>query len=251
VAFFAGCIAQVSFAELNRATIRVLTANGCEVVVPANQTCCGALAAHAGVRDVARELARTNLDAFLAEPFDAILTNAAGCGSTLKEYDQLLAESDPAHARAHTFSGRMRDVTEFLAELGLTAPLHDVPLRVTYQDSCHLLHGQKIHDAPRRLIRAVPGVELVEMKMADFCCGSAGVYNVTETKASLELLTEKMKHAAATGAPTIVTANPGCLLQLRAGAEIHATGQQVLHVIELLDRAIAADAVATRASEQP
>jgi glycolate oxidase iron-sulfur subunit len=251
VAFFAGCIAQVSFAELNRATIRVLTANGCEVVVPANQTCCGALAAHAGVRDVARDLARTNLDAFLAEPFDAILTNAAGCGSTLKDYDQLLAESDPAHARASTFSGRMRDVTEFLAELGLTAPLHDVPLRVTYQDSCHLLHGQKIHDAPRRLIRAVPGVELVEMKMADFCCGSAGVYNVTETKASLELLTEKMKHAAATGAPTIVTANPGCLLQLRAGAEMHSTGQQVLHVIELLDRAIAADAVATRASEQP
>jgi len=250
VAFFAGCIAQVSFAELNRATIRVLTANGCEVVVPANQTCCGALAAHAGVRDVARDLARVNLDAFLAEPFDAILTNAAGCGSTLKEYDQLLAESDPAHERAHTFSGRMRDVTEFLAELGLTAPLHDVLLRVTYQDSCHLLHGQKIHDAPRRLIRAVPGVELVEMKMADFCCGSAGVYNVTETKASLELLTEKMKHAAATGAPTIVTANPGCLLQLRAGAEIHSTGQQVLHVIELLDRAIAADAVAMRASGQ-
>ena len=250
VAFFAGCIAQVSFAELNRATIRVLTANGCEVVVPANQTCCGALAAHAGVRDVARELARANLDAFLAEPFDAILTNAAGCGSTLKEYDQLLAENDPAHARAHAFSGRMRDVTEFLAELGLTEPLRDMPMRVTYQDSCHLLHGQKIHDAPRRLVRAVPGVELVEMKMADFCCGSAGVYNVTETKASLELLAEKMKHAAATGAPTIVTANPGCLLQLRAGAEIHATGQQVLHVIELLDRAIAPGASTAQPREQ-
>jgi glycolate oxidase iron-sulfur subunit len=135
----------------------------------------------------------------------------------------------------------MRDVTEFLAELGLSATLREVPLRVTYQDSCHLLHGQKIHDAPRRLMRAVPGVELVEMKMADFCCGSAGVYNVTETKASLELLAEKMKHAAATGAPTIVTANPGCLLQLRAGATIHSTGQNVLHVMELLDRAIVAD----------
>jgi glycolate oxidase iron-sulfur subunit len=242
VAFFAGCIAQVSFAELNRATIRVLTANGCEVVVPAKQTCCGALAAHAGVRDVARDLARANLDAFLCEPYDAILTNAAGCGSTLKEYDHLLAENDPAHERARTFSGRMRDVTEFLAELGLSARLCELPLRVTYQDSCHLLHGQKIHDAPRRLIRAVPGVELVEMKMADFCCGSAGVYNVTETKASLELLAEKMKHAAATGAPAIVTANPGCLLQLRAGAEIYATGQRVLHVIELLDRAMAVDA---------
>jgi glycolate oxidase iron-sulfur subunit len=246
VAFFAGCVAQVSFAELNRATIRVLTANGCEVVVPATQTCCGALAAHAGVRDVARALARANLDAFLGEPFDAILTNAAGCGSTLKEYDHLLAATDADHARAHTFAGRMRDVTEFLAELGLSAPLQEVPLRVTYQDSCHLLHGQRIHDAPRKLIRAVPGVELVEMKMADFCCGSAGVYNVTETMASLELLAEKMKHAAATGAPTIVTANPGCLLQLRAGAEIHGTGQNVMHVIELLDRATAADASAAR-----
>jgi glycolate oxidase iron-sulfur subunit len=251
VAFFAGCIAQVSFAELNRATIRVLTANGCEVVVPANQTCCGALAAHAGVRDVARELARTNLRAFLAEPFDAILTNAAGCGSTLKEYDQLLTTTDPDHARAESFSGRTRDVTEYLAELGLTAPLARVPLRVTYQDSCHLLHGQNIHDAPRKLIGAVPGVELVEMKMADFCCGSAGVYNVTETKASMELLTEKMKHAAATGAPAIVTANPGCLLQLRAGAEIHGTGQNVMHVIELLDRAITSGSGATQHSEQP
>jgi glycolate dehydrogenase iron-sulfur subunit len=239
VAFFAGCIAQVSFAELNRATIRVLTANGCEVVVPAHQTCCGALAAHAGVRDVARDLARANLDAFLGESFDAILTNAAGCGSTLKEYDHLLTESDPNHARARAFAERMRDVTEFLAELGLSAPLQAVPLRVTYQDSCHLLHGQNIHDAPRKLIRAVPGVELIEMQMADFCCGSAGVYNVTETAASMELLAEKMKHAAATGAPTIVTANPGCLLQLRAGAEIHGTKQNVLHVIELLDRALA------------
>jgi glycolate oxidase iron-sulfur subunit len=195
---------------------------------------------------VARALARANLDAFLGEPFDAILTNAAGCGSTLKEYDHLLAATDADHARAHTFAGRMRDVTEFLAELGLSAPLQEVPLRVTYQDSCHLLHGQRIHDAPRKLIRAVPGVELVEMKMADFCCGSAGVYNVTETMASLELLAEKMKHAAATGAPTIVTANPGCLLQLRAGAEIHGTGQNVMHVIELLDRATAADASAAR-----
>jgi glycolate oxidase iron-sulfur subunit len=250
VAFFAGCVAQVSFAELNRATIRVLTANGCEVVVPAQQTCCGALAAHAGVRDVARELARRNLDAFLSEPFDAILTNAAGCGSTLKEYDQLLGANDADHARAHTFSIRMRDVTEFLAELGLAAPLRAVPMRVTYQDSCHLLHGQKIHDAPRQLIRAVPGVEFVEMKMADYCCGSAGVYNVTETGAALELLADKMKYAAATGAATIVTANPGCLLQLRAGAEIHGTGQKVLHVIELLDLAMASNGNAARPSDE-
>jgi glycolate oxidase iron-sulfur subunit len=241
VALFAGCIAQVSFSALHDATIRVLTANGCEVVVPAGQTCCGALAAHAGVRDVARSLARTNLEVFLRDDFDAVITNAAGCGSTLKEYEQLFEAGSGEHVKANAFRKKMRDVTEFLADLGLSAPLATLPLRVTYQDSCHLLHGQKIREAPRKLMRAIPGVELVEMAMADYCCGSAGSYNVTETQASLEILAEKMKRARATGASVIVTANPGCLLQMRAGAEIHSTGQEVLHVIELLDRALVKD----------
>ncbi len=239
VALLAGCVAQVTFSELNRATIRVLQANGCEVAVPAGQVCCGALAAHAGVRDVARDLARANCRAFLADDFDAIVTNAT-CGSTLKEYARLLGPDDFAHAQAEKLSAKARDVTEFLAELGLTAPLGPVPLRVTYQDSCHLLHAQKIREAPRRLIRAVPGVELVEMPHADQCCGSAGVYNVTETEASLELLARKMEWARETKAQAIVTANPGCILQLRAGAAIHGTGQEVLHVVELLDRALGA-----------
>lgn len=239
VAFFAGCVAQVTFTKLNEATIRVLRANGCEVVVPAGQGCCGALAAHAGVRDVARSLARKNLDVFLGEEFDAVVTNAAGCGSTLKEYQNLFSPDDAAYAQAQTFHNRMRDVTEFLADLGITAPLKPVPLRVTYQDSCHLLHGQKVGAAPRKLILSVPGVQLVEMPFADFCCGSAGVYNVTETGTSLELLAEKMHHAAETRAQAIVTANPGCLLQLRAGAQIHGTGQEVIHVVELLERALA------------
>jgi glycolate oxidase iron-sulfur subunit len=237
VALFAGCIAQVSFSSLHEATIRVLTANGCEVIVPAGQTCCGALASHAGVRDTARELARVNMDTFLKSDFDAIITNAAGCGSTLKEYDQLFADGSEEKAHASEFQKKMRDTTEFLAELGLKAPLATMPLRVTYQDSCHLLHGQKIREAPRQLLRAIPGVELVEMAMADYCCGSAGSYNVTETETSLALLAEKMKHARATAAPVIVTANPGCLLQMRAGAEMHGTGQEVVHVMELLDRA--------------
>jgi glycolate oxidase iron-sulfur subunit len=249
VAFFAGCVAQVTFTALNDATIRVLQANGCEVVVPAEQSCCGALAAHAGVRDVARELARKNMEIFLREPFDAIITNAAGCGSTLKEYTHLFAEDagaagtqsvqqrERAAESAAQFTSKMRDVTEFLAELGLSAPLCELKLRVTYQDSCHLLHGQKIREAPRKLIRAVPGVEFVEMPLADQCCGSAGVYNVTETKTSMELLADKMKHARSTKTSAIVTANPGCILQLRAGAKLHATGQEVLHVLELLDRA--------------
>ena len=249
VAFFAGCVAQVTFTALNDATIRVLQANGCEVVVPAGQLCCGALAAHAGVRDVARDLARNNMDAFLREDFDAIVTNAAGCGSTLKEYTHLFAadandadrrqsESDRRSAElAVKFSARVRDVTEFLADLGLSAPLREMKMRVTYQDSCHLLHGQKIREAPRQLIRAIPGIDFVEMPLADHCCGSAGVYNVTQTKASLEILADKMQHARSTGASAIVTANPGCILQLRAGAKLHSTGQEVFHVVELLDRA--------------
>jgi glycolate oxidase iron-sulfur subunit len=241
VALFAGCVAQVTFTQLNEATIRVLTANGCEVVVPDGQLCCGALAAHAGVRDVARELARKNLAAFRAGDFDAIVTNAAGCGSTLKEYDRLLSLDEPEHQQAVAFGAKVRDITEFLAALGLSAalqPLKPIALRVTYQDSCHLLHGQKIRNAPRQLLSAIPGLEFVELPYSEICCGSAGIYNVTQTQTSLELLADKMRHSAATGAENIVTANPGCLLQLRAGVQLHQTNQEVLHVVELLDRAM-------------
>jgi glycolate oxidase iron-sulfur subunit len=241
VAFFGGCVAQVTFTHLNEATIRVLTANGCEVVVPDGQLCCGALAAHAGVRDAARDLARKNLTAFQLEGFDALITNAAGCGSTLKEYDHLFSPEEPEHQQALAFRAKVRDVTEFLADLGLSAAMHalkPVTLRVTYQDSCHLLHGQKIRNAPRQLLRAIPGLELVELPHSEICCGSAGIYNVTQTKASLDLLADKMQNAAATQAETIATANPGCLLQLRAGAQLHHTRQEVLHVVELLDRAM-------------
>jgi glycolate oxidase iron-sulfur subunit len=250
VAFFAGCVAQVTFTELNDATIRVLQANGCEVVVPANQFCCGALAAHAGVRDIARDLARKNMEAFLAGPFDAIITNAAGCGATLKEYAHLFSGTDPAREgasrdvldakNAAEFSPKVRDVAEFLAELGLSAPMRKTRMRVTYQDSCHLVHGQKVREAPRTLLRAIPGIELVEMPLSDHCCGSAGVYNVTETETSLQLLQEKMRHAQFSRASAIVTANPGCILQLRAGVKLYKTRQEVFHVVELLDRAISA-----------
>ena len=239
VAFFGGCLAQVTFSELNEATIRVLTANGCEVVVPRQQVCCGALASHAGDRAAAREVARKNLRAFAGDEFDAVLTNAAGCGSTLKEYSHLFSEGEPEYEAAKRFESRVRDVTEFLNKLGVVAPMNEFAARVTYQDSCHLSHGQKIKEAPRALMKAVPGVEFVELPYSDICCGSAGVYNVTQTEASLELLAEKMKNAASTKAEFIVTANPGCLLQMRAGAEMHGTGQKVLHVMELLDQAMA------------
>jgi glycolate oxidase iron-sulfur subunit len=236
VAFFGGCVAQVTFAELNEATIRVLTANGCEVTVPRQQVCCGALASHAGDREAARGVARRNLRAFGGDEFEFILTNAAGCGSTLKEYSHLFSEGEPEYEASKEFETRVRDVTEFLDTLGVVAPMKEFATRVTYQDSCHLLHGQKVREAPRRLLKAVPGLQFVELPYSDICCGSAGVYNITETEASMELLVEKMKSAAGTGAEVIVTANPGCLLQMRAGAEMHKTGQRVLHVMELLDQ---------------
>jgi glycolate oxidase iron-sulfur subunit len=238
VALFAGCVAQVTFSDLNRATIRVLQANGCEVTVPDAQRCCGALAAHAGMRDTARELALKNLAAFDLANFDAVITNAAGCGSTLKEYTHLFEAGSAEYSRAFAFTAKMRDVTEFLAELGVTAKMREMPLRATYQDSCHLVHGQKIREAPRTLIRAIPGVTLAEMPMADLCCGSAGVYNVTETETSMELLDQKMDSVAQAQAEVILTANPGCILQLRAGVAKRKTGQEVMHVVELMDRAI-------------
>jgi glycolate oxidase iron-sulfur subunit len=168
VAFFAGCIANVTFSKLNAATVRVLTANGCEVVVPDQQRCCGALPAHEGIRETARELARNNLEAFSRANVDAIVTNAAGCGSTLKEYHHLFSPDEPEHISAIAFAKKIRDVTEFLSDLGLSAPLTPLPLSVTYQDSCHLLHGQKIRQAPRKLLQAIPGLELIEFPFPKF-----------------------------------------------------------------------------------
>jgi glycolate oxidase iron-sulfur subunit len=232
-----GCIANICFARLNEATVRVLQANGCEVTIHDGQTCCGALHVHAGLRDSARALARKNVDALAGGGFDAILTNAAGCGSTLKEYDELL-EHDPAYAgRARQFVSLMKDVTEFLASIELNPKMGEVREVVTYQDSCHLAHGQRVRSAPRELLKQVPGLTLKEMPMSDLCCGSAGIYNVVHTEMALALLDKKMRSANSTGAARIVTANPGCVLQLRAGVERHGHGQRVSHVVEVLDEA--------------
>jgi len=232
IAFLSGCVANVFFARLNEATIRVLQRNGCEVAIPINQTCCGALHVHAGLREPARKLARRNIDAFLGGNFDAIITNAAGCGSTLKEYGELL--DDP---RADKFASLVKDVTEFLAAIDLDKNMGEIRETVTYQDSCHLAHGQKIRSAPRELLRRVPGLEIREMSMADSCCGSAGIYNILHTDMSLALLRKKMDAVNATGADRIVTANPGCMLQLRAGVDRWGRAQRVSHVVEVLDEA--------------
>jgi glycolate oxidase iron-sulfur subunit len=237
VAFLAGCIANVSFARLNEATVRVLQKNGCEVVIPEGQTCCGALHVHAGVPGEARKLARRNIDAILAGEYDAIITNAAGCGSTLKEYDHLLEHDAEYRDKARRFVALMKDVTEFLASIELNPALRPLPLTVTYQDSCHLAHGQKVRAAPRKLLAAIPGLQFREMPFSDICCGSAGIYNVVENEMSMQILERKMQSVNSTGAEVIATANPGCMLQLQAGARLHGRGQRVAHVVELLDEA--------------
>jgi len=237
VAFLGGCMANICFARLNEATVRVLRKNGCEVSIPEAQTCCGALHVHSGLAGDARALARKNIDAIPAADYDAIITNAAGCGSTLKEYRDLL-EHDPLYAeKARAFSAKMKDVTEFLASIGLNEELAATQTTATYQDSCHLAHGQKIRAAPRQLLGNVPGLEFREMQLPDLCCGSAGIYNIMHTNMSLALLRKKMDAVNATGAECIVTANPGCMLQLTAGVRKFGRGQKVMHVVEVLDQA--------------
>jgi glycolate oxidase iron-sulfur subunit len=237
VAFLSGCIANVAFARLNEATVRVLQKNGCEVVIPGAQNCCGALHLHSGLKGQAQALARNNIDAVLTEEFDAIITNAAGCGSTLKEYDELLAEDEPYRERSMNFKQRVKDVTEFLASIDLNRDIGPVEAVVTYQDSCHLAHGQKIKEAPRKLLKAVPGLAYREMPMADLCCGSAGIYNIVQNEMSMQILQHKMEYIALTRASLIVTANPGCMLQLSAGVRRYGDGQRVAHVVEVLDEA--------------
>jgi glycolate oxidase iron-sulfur subunit len=234
VAFLAGCIASVSFSELNRATVRVLQANGIEVWIPKHQGCCGALQAHAGFRDEARKLARLNINAMLDDRFDAIVTNAAGCGSTMKEYGDLLASDSAYAAKAKYFASKVRDVTEYLVALGPRAPVRKHAGRVTYQDPCHLAHGQKVRSAPRELLRFT-GAELIEMPHSDHCCGSAGSYNVTQNELSMKILEQKMNDVAATPVATVATANVGCMLQLRAGIQQRGLNMDVKHVMELLD----------------
>ncbi len=214
VGFIEGCIMPQFFGDTNAATVRVLAANGCDVYAPPTQGCCGALHMHTGERAQAQELARRNIDAFEPLRLDAIIINAAGCGSTLKEYAHLLAD-DPAYAeRARDFTNRVKDVNEFLASIDLLPPTRPVRMKVTYQDPCHLVHGQGIRNQPRELLRRIPGLELVEMKDSDVCCGSAGIYNLTHPELSQQVLAQKMDNLLATGAEGVVAPNPGCSMQL-------------------------------------
>ena len=234
VALFEGCIASQLFGSVNRATLRVLSCNGFDVVVPRRQTCCGALQAHQGDLSLARDLARENIAAFSggdAEAVDAVVTNSAGCGAVLREVERWL----PGEGTG--FAARVRDVCEFLDEVGLRPPPHRIDARVCYDDPCHLVHAQRVSAAPRRLLARVDGLELVGHADAEVCCGAAGIYNLTQRDMSQRVLEPKLAALEAAGPDFVASGNPGCLIQLQAGLDERELSIRALHPIELLARA--------------
>ena len=237
VGFISGCIMDQVFRDINEATIRVLAANGCEVITPIEQQCCGALHVHAGEAERGRDLARHNIDVFEAYNCDAIIINSAGCGSTLKEYDHLLRDDPDYAARAAAFSAKVKDISEFLASIEWNRDMGELSHTVVYHDACHLAHGQKIRQQPRQLLQAIPGMTMVPLKEADWCCGSAGIYNITNQDMAAQLLERKMENIIATGASVIATSNPGCMMQIALGVRERGLPMDVVHPVQLLDEA--------------
>ena len=244
VGMLAGCVMRVLYGDVNADTVHVLAANGGEVLVNTRQGCCGALHVHNGYGDDARRMARALIDSFSPfEGLDAIIVNSAGCGSTMKDYGHLLA-ADPAYAeRAALFAAKVRDISEFLHDVGWTAPLQplaDAPLTVAYHDACHLAHGQGIRDAPRRLLARIPGVTLVPLPESEICCGSAGIYNFTEPDMARQLQARKLAHILATGASIVAAGNPGCLAWIQSGLQARTLPNlRVAHPVTLLAEALA------------
>jgi glycolate oxidase iron-sulfur subunit len=239
VAFFAGCIQDAFLSHVNAATVRVLQRNGYEVHFPPGQSCCGAAAVHTGEVEVARDLARRNIDAFAGGRYDAIVNNAGGCGATLLEYARLLAD-DPEYAvRAQAFEANVQDITAFLAANLHNPPNGHVQARVTYVDSCHLRNGQRVVAQPRALLKAIPGIELVEVAHPDQCCGSAGIYNLLQPATANQVLDAKLADVAATQAGIIAVANTGCYMQMVYGVKRGGLNATVMHVVELLDKSYA------------
>jgi glycolate oxidase iron-sulfur subunit len=237
VGLLTGCVQRVFFGAVNDATIRVLTAEGCEVVAPRSQGCCGALALHAGQGSEARAFARELIATFDRESVDTIVVNAAGCGSTMKEYGQLLKD-DPAWAeRARAFSAKVRDVTEVLAALEPVATRHPLALRIAYHDACHLAHGQGVRQQPRALLSAIPQASVLAIAEGDICCGSAGIFNLVQPEMAGALGRRKAGHIADTGADIVVTSNPGCILQIRA-SQTASQARPVMHIVEVIDASI-------------
>jgi len=239
VGLLTGCVQRLVFPQVNEATVRVLAAEGCDVIAPRTQGCCGALALHAGRLDEARAFARRTIATFERAGVERVAVNAAGCGSSMKEYGQLLAD-DPAWAeRARAFSARVRDVTEIVSELGAPqAPRHPLALRVAYHDACHLAHAQGVRQPPRDLLRSIPGLEILPFAEPDICCGSAGIYNLVEPDPARELGDRKAAHIDAVKPDLIATANPGCMLQMSSASARLGRSWPIRHPIEILDASI-------------
>jgi glycolate oxidase iron-sulfur subunit len=233
VALLTGCIQDISFSDVNRATVDVLLENGCEVETPRNQSCCGSLHVHNGDLETAKALARRQIDAINPARFDAIISNSAGCGSHLKRYPHLLADDPVYAAKAAAWSAKVRDISEWLVEIGFRKPLHPqsgtLPVAVTYHEACHLCHGQKISSQPREILRALPGFELRECPESTMCCGSAGIYSLTQPRTSFWLRDRKIGHIQSTGATVVATANPGCQLHLQQGLKNQVTSSNGIH----------------------
>ena len=250
VAMLTGCAQDLIFSDVNRDTVDVLARNGCDVVTPPEQHCCGSLHAHNGEWELAQELARRNIDQFPPEEFDAIITNAGGCGSHLKHYSHLL-EDDPRYAkRAVLWDAKVKDIHEWLAQTGVESPRVNgaAPLHVTYHESCHLCHGQKITNQPRQLLRAIQNVKLTELPESNWCCGSAGIYNITQPEMADELLERKVKHIKSTGAEVVATGNPGCMLQVVNGCRRAGMTVRVAHPVTLLAEAYRSEKEGCRAA---
>jgi len=238
VGLLLGCVQRVFFPEVNAATVRVLAAEGCEVVIPQDQCCCGALMIHAGEENEALDYARRSIDAFERVQMDTVVINAAGCGSNMKDYGYLLRD-DPKYAqRARAFSAKCHDISEILAELEPRAPRHPVPLKVAYHDSCHLLHAQAVRIQPRALLEKIPGLQLLEPAEAALCCGSAGIYNLLNPGPAKELGDRKVRNVLATAPDIVASGNPGCLLQLRSRIRLAGSQVPVVHTVELVDASI-------------
>ena len=239
IGMLSGCVQQVFFQHVNEATARVLAAEGCEVFIPQSQPCCGALMVHSGLEEQAAHLARQMIAIFESANVDTVVINAAGCGSTMKEYGHILRDDPVWASRAAAFSAKCKDISEILCDLPAQAPRHPLPMRVAYHDACHLRHAQAIYEQPRRLLAAIPGLEVVEVEEASLCCGSAGVYNLLNPEPASQLGDRKVEKLLATKAEAVISANPGCLLQLMSG--LRRRGLQTMptfHMVELLDASI-------------
>ncbi|MGH8793000.1 MAG: (Fe-S)-binding protein, partial [Stackebrandtia sp.] len=238
VGMLLGCVQREFFGPVNSATARVLAAEGCDVVIPPEQGCCGALSLHSGRRDEAVAFARRTIEVFERAGVDTIVVNAAGCGSAMKEYADVLADDPQWGPRARALTARVRDFSEFLAELGPVAERRPLPVSLAYHDACHLSHAQKIRGQPRALLEAIPGLELREIADGDTCCGSAGVYNLVQPLAARELGARKAANVAATQANLLVSANPGCAMQIASALRAEGRDMAVAHIVEVLDASI-------------